>query len=96
MALTQIAFVAVDGLPPAPYAGGAAVESLTPSGSNSASTAAAKASQNVCRVATDTAIYVSFGSAPNAGTDTVRFYVPAGSIEYFRVGEGNKAAVITP
>lgn len=95
MALTQFAFMAVEGMFPAGYAGGATVESETPSGSHVATAAAANASQNVCRVATDTQVYVSFGTAPNAGTDTIRFLVPAGSVEYFRVSSGSKASVIT-
>jgi hypothetical protein len=58
--------------------------------------AAATSAQNLCRVATDTAIYVSFGSAPNAGTDTIRFYMPANTVEYFRITSGSKGACITP
>lgn len=95
MALTQFAFGAVEGQLPSMYALGATVESEVPSGSNAATAAAATASQNVCRVATDTAVYVSFGSAPNAGTDTIRFFLPANAVEYFRVKSGDKAAVIT-
>lgn len=94
MALTQFAFCAVDGLPPAPYAGGATFEVKTPSGSSSATTAAATASQNVCRVSTDTAVYVAFGTSPTASS-TGGFYVPANGVEYFRVGSGFKGAVIT-
>jgi len=94
MAVTQFAFCAVDNLPPAPYSAGAAIETVTPTGSSAATTAAAKASQNVCRVATDTAVYVAFGTSPTASS-SAGFYVPAGAIEYFRVGDGMKAAVIT-
>lgn len=96
MALTQFAFMAVENMMLAGYVGGATVETETPSGTNAATTLAAHASQNVCRVATDTAVYVSFGEAPNAGTDGVRFYLPANSVEYFRVKSGDKGAVITP
>lgn len=95
MALAQVAFVAVgDDVSPV-FVGGAAVESVTPSGTNAATTLAAIASQTMCRVATDTQIYVSFGAAPNAGTDSVRFLLPAGAVEVFRVATGDKAAVIT-
>ena len=94
MAVTQFAFMAVEGMFPSGYASGATVETETPSGSNATTTAASTGSQNVCRVSTDTAVYVSFGSAPNAGTDTIRFYVPAGVVEYFRVPAGSKGAVI--
>jgi hypothetical protein len=94
MAITQFSFMAVEGMFPAPFASSATVETEVPSGSNAATTAAATASQNVCRVATDTSVYVSFGAAPNAGTDTIRFYLPANAIEYFRVSAGSKGAVI--
>ena len=94
MAVTQVAFGAVGTDVPSFFVGGATVETLTPSGSSAASTAAAAASQMVCRVATDTQVYVSFGSAPNAGTDTVRFFMPANATRYFRVSTGHKGAVI--
>lgn len=94
MATTQFAFMAIDGLPPAGYAGGATIETATPTGSSAATTAAAKAAQNVCRVATDTAVYVAFGTSPTASS-SAGFLVPANGVEYFRVGEGMKAAVIT-
>ncbi len=96
MALTQFAFCSVGADNEiAVYNGGSTVESEAPSGSNAATTAAATATQNFCRVATDTAVYVSFGSAPNAGTDTIRFFVPANSVQLFRVASGDKGAVIT-
>ena len=94
MALTQFVFCAVNADIPAAFAEGATVETETPSGSNAATTAAASASQPFCRVTTDTDVYVSFGVAPNAGTDTVRFLLLAGSTEYFRVRSGAKGAVI--
>jgi len=94
MAATQFAFCSlVDDT--IPYTAGTVVETETPSGSNAATTAAATASQGFCRVATDTLVYVSFGSAPNAGTDTLRFLCPANSVSIFRVSSGDKAAVIT-
>jgi hypothetical protein len=43
---------------------------------------------------TDTDCYVSFGTAPNAGTDSVRFPMSAGMVEYFRIKPGYKAACI--
>ena len=79
---------------PAMFVRGATVEAETVGASNAATTAAATGGQTICRVATDTDCYVSFGSAPNAGTDTIRFLVTAGSAEYFRVSAGDKAAVI--
>lgn len=95
MALTQFAFGAVaEGLPTF-YVRGATVESVTPSGTAAATTMAATSAQRICRVATDTQVYVSFGAAPNASTDLVRFLVLAGTTEYFRVSSADKASVVT-
>lgn len=96
MALTQFVFGSVQDGTPMMYGGNATAESETPSAVNSATTSAASASQTVCRVSTDTAVYVSFGTAPNAGTDTIRFFLPANAVEYFRVQSGHKGACITP
>lgn len=95
MAVTQFAFGSVNADIPSMFVEGVTVETETPSGSNAATAAAARADQPFCRVATDTDVYVSFGTAPNASTDTIRFLLPAGSVEYFRVPAGSKAAVIT-
>ncbi len=76
-------------------------EDIAPSEASAATTKAADGTQfdsnhrPCCRVVTDTQIYVSFGSAPNAGTDAERFLIPAGGIEYFYVKDGDKAAVVT-
>jgi hypothetical protein len=76
-------------------------EDIAPSGTSAATTKTADGSQfnadhqPCCRVATDTQIYVSFGSAPNAQTDAERFLIPAGGTEYFYVKDGDKAAVVT-
>ncbi len=94
MATTQFAFCAMHD-DDTPYTAGAVVESKTPSGTSGATTAAALAHHSVCVVATDTLVYVSFGSAPNAGTDTIRFLCTAGPVRMFRVATGDKAAVIT-
>ena len=96
MASTLFAFGQVNADIPSMFSEGATVETETPSGSNAATSAASRADQPFCRVATDTDVYVSFGTAPNAGTDTIRFFIPAGSVEYFRIPSGSKAAVITP
>jgi hypothetical protein len=72
-------------------------ESITSSGSNQQTTITAPTDMTglVCRVATDTAVYVKFGPDPNALTDTgARFFMPIGSVEYFRVKPGDKAAVV--
>lgn len=94
MAVTQFAFCQVEGMFPAPYFGGATFEAKTPSGSSSATTLAAHASQNCCAVSTDTAVYVAFGSAPTASS-TGGFLVPAGGTLFVRVKSGDKGAVIT-
>lgn len=94
MAVTQFAFMALDNMPPAGYAAGATIETKTPSGTSGATTAASTASQNVCRVATDTAVYVTFAASPTA-TSSNGFLIPANGVEYFRIGSGLKAAVIT-
>lgn len=95
MALTQFAFGSVGTDVPSFYAAGSAVESEVPTATSGATATAAAATQLVCRVATDTAVYVSFGPAPNATTDTIKFFVPSGAVEYFRVSSGDKAAVVT-
>lgn len=95
MALTQFAFGSLNADVPAFFVAGSQVESEAPSGSSVATTATATATQTTCRVATDTAVYVSFGPAPNASSDTIKFFMPAGSVEYFRISSGNKAAVVT-
>ncbi len=95
MALTQFAFCAIDGNVPAVDARNSSVEVKTPSGSSAATTAAADRDSTLCRVSTDTMVYVSFGSAPNATSDTVKFLVQAGATEYFRVRYQDKAAVVT-
>lgn len=94
MATTQFCFTTVGDTAPVAYSGSATFEVKTPSGSSAATTAAANASQTICRVATDTAVYVAFGSSPTASS-TAGFMIPANAVEYFRVASGDKAAVIT-
>lgn len=94
MAIAHFSFMAVDGGFLVGFASGATVEQETIAGASVATTASSSASQNACRVAVDTACYVSFGSAPDASTDTIRYFIPAHSIEYFRIPSGSKAAVI--
>ena len=95
MAITQFCFGALDGTSPTIDARNSIVETKAPTASSSATTAAADKDSTLCRVSTDTAVYVSFGSAPNATSDTIKFFVPAGAIEYFRVRYNDKAAVVT-
>ena len=96
MALTHFAFCALDILDPHyTQSEGAVVEGEAPSGTNAATTAVALGNHNYCRVATDTAVYVSFNAAPNAGTDASRFMMPANTVAFFRISPGYKGAVIT-
>lgn len=102
MPATQFAFVQVgvgygQGNIPVPIASTVTSETLTPSASNQQTTAVAPTGipEVMCRVATDTAVYVTFGPNPNALTGTAaRFLIPANGVEYFRVTPGNKAAVV--
>jgi hypothetical protein len=80
-----------------PVATSVVSENITPSASNQQTTATAPTgiSELMCRVSADTAVYVAFGTNPNALTGTgTRFHMPAGTIEYFRVRPGDKAAVV--
>lgn len=104
MALTQFAFgrLASDNsssLGPALLATSVTVESVAPTGTAAATTATAPRvsgnSQVACRVATDTAVYVSFGSAPVASSDARKFFLPANSVEYFYIDSADKASVVT-
>jgi hypothetical protein len=78
-----------------PVASSVSSENLTSSASNQQTTLTAPASDVLCRVSTDTAVYVAFGANPNALTGTAaRFHMPAGAVEYFRVNVGDKGAVV--
>jgi hypothetical protein len=86
------------GIIPAIIAAGVVSETITASGSNQQTTATAPALGNrpVCLVSTDAAVYVAFGTNPNALTGTTqRFFLPAGTILGFIVKTGDKAAVVT-
>ncbi len=102
MPATQFAFVQVgvgygSSNIPVPIASSVTSETITPSASNQQTTATAPTGipEVMVRVATDTAVYVAFGTNPNALTGTsARFLVPAGGVEYFRVNAGNKCACV--
>lgn len=98
MAVTQIAFgrfrIYDRQTPQAITAANVTLEVKTPSGSSSATTAAAGTDDTICRVSSDTAVYVAFGESPTASS-TTGFLVPAGATDYFIVSPGHKAAVIT-
>ncbi len=74
---------------------GASGEEISESGSNQTTTAAATSTRRFARVATDAAVYVSFGNAPNATSDGGRVMLPSGSVEYFLCNVGDIAAVVT-
>ena len=102
MALTHFAFCQVGvgfglGNIPVPVASSVASEGIVPSGSNQQTTLTAPTgiADLMCRVATDTAVYVTFGPNPNALSGTAaRFFIPANGVEYFRVNPGDEAAVV--
>lgn len=102
MPLTHFAFVQV-GVEfsgrsniPVPVASTVTSEHKTPSGSNQQTTATAPTNipDVMCRVSTDTAVYIKFGANPDATVTGSRFYMPANAVEYFRVTPGDKAAVV--
>lgn len=103
MALTHFVFGRADAsmhgsTTQAMIAGTFSSEGIVVSGSNQQTTATAPTGGGIkiCRVSTDTACYVSFGSNPNASTGTtVRAYLPANAVEYFVVNESDKGACVT-
>lgn len=94
MAVASFVFCAMSGDIPAPHRAGAVSEEETIAGASVATTASSRGGQGFCEVTVDQASYVSFGSAPNAGTDQPRFFIPAGQTRYFRVKQGDRGAVI--
>ena len=106
MAVTQISFCRVGRfefgsvLPAVETGYGVTSETIAPDGTSKTTTASAPATPTGggspwARVATDTAVYVSFGTAPDATSDTSRLMVPANAVEYFGVTPGHKISVTT-
>lgn len=100
MAITQVMYTVVETIPggvlPIIRPSLSTSETLTPSGSNQSTTATAGAGQTICRITTDTNIYVEVGASPDATSDAGgRALVMAGQTEYFAVSLGHKAAVVT-
>ena len=95
MALTTFEFCGVNGDLRIPYAVDAQAESVAPSSSAQATTLTSSSAHNVCRVATDTAVYVSFGASPDAGSDTTRVLIPANTVALLRIPSEVKASAIT-
>lgn len=94
MTIASITFAATAGTVSAIQSRGAVTEVFTTSGVNQTTTAEATADRPIVRIATDTAIFASFGAAPNAGTDETKVFIPANSIEYLAITPGDKAAII--
>lgn len=102
MATTHIAFVPVgvnyvQNILDAPVMPPSSAQTITPIATNTASTATAPSSGGplYCRVATDTQIYIAFGSSPDATVAASRVMMPANTVATFRVQPGDKAAVAT-
>ena len=94
MSIASVSFGSVGGQTPAMSASDVVSEVFTTSGSSQATASATTASKPVVRIASDVALYVSFGAAPDAANDAGRFYFPAGALEYFIAGTGQKVALI--
>lgn len=84
---------------PAMVAGSTTTEVKTANGSTTA--VAPGGPPIVCRVSTDTAVYVAFGTTPDATATAsttatgAKIYMPAGTVDYFVVQPGDKGAVAT-
>lgn len=76
---------------PIPDGESAVSETITPSASNQQSAAATK---EFCVIGTDTAIYVGFGSNPDATSDAAVFMIPANGVMAFQIEVGNKVSVV--
>ena len=97
MALTHLAFCNLGSVVnaaslPITLSGSVVSEAITPTASNQQSSASTR---GFVRVATDTAVYVAFGANPDATTTTGRFYLPAGSVEWYAISVSDKVAVVT-
>jgi hypothetical protein len=73
-------------------------ETIAPTSSNAVTTLTAPGvgESPIARVATDTLVYVSFGTAPDATSDDGRVLLPANTVAFFVVNKDDKAAVATP
>jgi len=66
-------------------------QKVTTSGSSAASNAFGSNIEYI-RIVSDTACWITFGTAPTA--TNAKTYLPAGEVEYFKVSEGEKVAII--
>jgi hypothetical protein len=72
-------------------------QSIAPTGSNQVTTIVAPnvGEAVLAMVATDTAVHVAFGTAPDATNTALRIFCPANSVRNFLVPAGYKGAVAT-
>ena len=94
MGVASVGFGAVGGQIQAIGGGDMVCQIFTTSASSQSTTATTTANKPVVRLSSDVALYVSFGTAPNATSDTNRFYFPAGGTEYFIIGADLKVALV--
>ena len=94
MAVVSVTFAAVGGGVQVISLDSAQTDILTPSAANQTTTKTTSTNRPIVRIATDSALYVSCGVAPDATVDATRIYVPAGGTEFFATGSGNKVAVV--
>ena len=66
-------------------------QKVTTSGTSAASNAFGSNIEYI-RIVSDTACWITFGTAPTA--TNAKTYLPAGEVEYFKVSEGEKVAII--
>ena len=94
---TQFVFGHAGADVPAVFSQNCKSETVVATGTAASTTETSDPAHNACRVATDAAVYVSFGTAPNASTDASRFMLPAGAVDTFRIGSGGNiiASVVT-
>lgn len=67
-------------------------ENITESGANQQSAASTK---QFVTVGSTVAVYLAFGSDPDATTATARIYQAAGTSRTYGLGRGSKVAVVT-
>ena len=67
-------------------------ENLTTSTTTTAAASATSRQPVAFRISTDTAIYVSWGSAPDSSSGT-RIMMPANTVEYFGCNHGDKVDI---
>jgi len=95
MSVASVSFGAVGGQIQAISGGDMVSEVFTSFASSQSTSATTTANKPVVRISADIALYVSFGTAPNATSDTNRFYFPAGGTEFFIIGSDLKVALVS-